>query len=98
MLIENEKVISDKKEAAEVFSKHFNALMLNLNLKVLENMLSLHENIDDPIFAAISKYQNHPSIPIIQIKHRNERFSNFTFDCIKSEIKNVGPCKATVES
>ena len=33
--------------------------------QTLENMLSPHENIDDPRFTVISKYQNHPSVKII---------------------------------
>ena len=61
-LVENEEVISDEKEVAEVFSKYFDMLVSNLNLKVSENLLSPHENllsphgnIDNPICAAVSK-------------------------------------------
>lgn len=57
-----------KKKAAKVFSRYFDTLVSNTNLKVSENLLSIHENIDDPMFAAISKYQNHPSIKIILTK------------------------------
>ena len=33
--------------------------------QTLENLLSPLENIDDPRFTVISKYQNHPSIKVI---------------------------------
>ena len=106
-LVENEEVISDEKEVAEVFSKYFDMLVSNLNLKVSENLLSPHENllsphgnIDNPICAAVSKYQNHPSIKIIWTKHRNKTFSfdNVIFDCINYEIKNLDPHKVIQES
>ena len=63
--VENEKVTSDEEEVAEVFSKYFDVLVSNLNLKVPENLLSPHGNIDGPILPAMRKYQNHPSIKFI---------------------------------
>lgn len=67
-VVENEKVTSDEKELSEVFNKYFDVLLCNLNLKVPENLLSLLRNFDGPIFRAISKYQNYPSIKFIQTK------------------------------
>ena len=99
-LVENGEVVSNDKEVAKIFSEYFDTLVSNLNLKVPNNTLTPNENIDDPILAAICKYQNHPSIKIIKEKHCNDKFSfsNVTIDCIKSEIKNLNTQKATQES
>ena len=78
-------------------SKYFDLFVSNLNLKVPKNLLSWKYRQS---YSCSSKYQNHPSIEIIHIKHRNERFSfsNISLNCIQSEIKDLDPHKATRES
>ena len=71
-----------------MLSEHFDELVSILNLKDPENLLPYHEKIDDSIFAAIRKFQNHPSTKSIRKKNINDKSSipNVTLDCIKYEI------------
>ena len=51
-----------------MLSEHFDELVSILNLKDPENLLPYQEKIDDAIFAAIRKFQNHISTKSIRKK------------------------------
>ena len=60
-------VINNNKELAEIFSKHFNKLVENLDTdKTLVSNIA-NSDITYPAFSAIKKYKYHPSIK--KIKH-----------------------------
>ena len=93
ILNNNNKTISNNEELAEIFNKHFNELVENLDINktLASNMAS--SNITDPVFNAIKKYEYHASIK--KIKHvmggTDLKFS-FTFETknkILAEIHNL---------
>ena len=47
---------------AKKFNTYFNNVVQNLNTKEVENTVLISGHIEDPIFKAINKYSNHPSI------------------------------------
>ena len=62
ILNNNNKTISNNEELAETFNKHFSKLVesLDIDKTLAGNRASL--DITDPVFNAIKKYENHPSI------------------------------------
>ena len=66
-LINSNKTISNNEELAETFNKHFSKLVESLDIdKTLASNIA-SSDIIDPVFNAIKKYENHPSIK--KIKH-----------------------------
>ena len=61
-LKESNKKITNNVEVAETFNKFFSKVVPNLNLdnNLGNNVTSSH--ITDPVFCAVKKYENHPSI------------------------------------
>ena len=61
-LINNNKTISNNEELAETFNKHFSKLVESLDIdKTLASNIA-SSDIIDPVFNAIKKDENHPSI------------------------------------
>ena len=58
----NNKTISNNEELAEIFNKHFSKIVENLDIDetLASNIAS--SDIADPVFNAIKKYEDHPSI------------------------------------
>ena len=98
----NNKTISNNAELAETFNKHFSKLVESLDIdKTLASNIA-SSDITDPVFNAIKKYENHPSIK--KIKHfmsgKDLKFS-FIFETknkILAEIHNLDNKKACQES
>ena len=62
ILNSNNETISNNEELAEIFKKHFSKLVENLDI---DETLASHRassDITDPVFNAIKKYEDHPSI------------------------------------
>ena len=55
-------------ETAEVLNNFFSNIVKNLKIPEYENLDPNFENVKDPIFRAILKYKNHPSITAIKEK------------------------------
>ena len=98
----NNKTISNNEELEEIFNKHFSKIVENLDIDeaLASNIAS--SDIANPVFNAIKKYEDHPSIK--QIKHfmsgKNLQFS-FSFQTknkILAEIRNPDKKKACQES
>ena len=93
ILNNNNKTISNNEELAEIFNKHFSKIVENLDIDetLASNIAS--SDITDPVFNAIKKYEDHPSIK--KIKHfmsgKDLQFSfNFeTKNKILAEIHNL---------
>ena len=102
IFLNNNKIISNNEELAEIFNKHFNKILGNLDIgKTLASNIA-SSDITDPVFNAIKKYENHPSIK--KIKHfmsgKDLQFS-FNFETkneILVEIHNLDKKKACQES
>ena len=102
ILNNNNKIISNNEELAEIFNKHFSKIVENLDIDetLASNITS--SDITDPVLNAIKKYKNHPSMK--KIKHfksgKDLQFS-FNFETktkILAEIYNLDKKKACQES
>ena len=61
-LTENNKLPANDFEIMNIFNKHFQNLVPNVDLKVSNNLPCQTPKNSDQVLATISKYQNHPSI------------------------------------
>ena len=67
-LIENNVIVSEDQQVAEIFNTFFSNSVKNLNIEYYEHFsfdeyfLSEDTESDDPILRAIEKYGKHPSI------------------------------------
>ena len=87
ILSNNNKTISNNEELAKTFNKHFSKLVESLDIdKTLASNIA-NSDIIDPVFNAIKKYENHPSIK--KIKHfmsdKDLKFS-FIFETKKQDF------------
>ena len=102
ILNNNNKIISNDEELAEIFNKHFSKIVEKLDIgeTLASNIASSH--ITDPVFNAIKKYEDHPSIKKIKFFMSGKvlKFSfNFeTKNKILAEIHNLDKKKACQES
>ena len=98
-LIENGNLLTDDFEIAETFNKCFQNLVPNLALKVPRNLFCQTPENGDEILAAISKYQNHPSIKTILKKCSfSFSFKTVSLTDIEKEIKSLNTNKASHSS
>ena len=101
---EDEKLIKNQYQIANICSIFFIEIVPNLGTIVDERYLCNASNISDPIEKAIQKYKNHPSISIIKkmvsTVDKNNKFSfePITADDISQQIKRGDINKATQES
>ena len=80
-LVENNKVVSGESKLVEIFSKSFGNIVQNLGINGLTNISSDNDALN--IRQAIEKYQNHPSIKVIQ--ENIDTANNFSFDLINRQ-------------
>ena len=102
-IIDDGKVISDKKEVAEILNIYFIEAVENLEIEKFndENEIPKSENVDDGIDKIIKKYETHPSILMIKENVNVQtkfKFNDVTEDEIYNSIKNLDPKKASVEN
>ena len=65
-LKQSNKIITNNVELAETFNTSFSKIVLNLKIGNNRGDNITNPNITDPVFSAVQKYENHPSI--LQIK------------------------------
>ena len=106
IIVENEKITTDKKEVAEKFNNYFIEAVENLDIEPFDledhNVLSenIGESIDD-IDIIISKYSSHPSILKIKENVNPERsfqFKDITSEEMETEIRNINLKKSSMEN
>ena len=101
-MINNNKTISNNEELAETFNKDFSKLVESLDIdKTLASNIA-SSDIINPVFNAIKKYENHPSIKKIKqfMSGKDLKFT-FIFETKKkilAEIHNLDNKKAGQES
>ena len=66
IIVENDEIISNNKEVAEVLNTFFSNVVSNPNIPEYPVNDPFIDNINDPILKAIFKYKNHPSIKAIE--------------------------------
>ena len=62
ILINDNSVVSESIEIAEIFNEYFSTAAINLDFEKIVDLLKDTTGISDPITKAIIKYENHPSI------------------------------------
>ena len=87
-VIENGKLLTNDFEIAETFNKYFLNFVPNLDLKVPNNLLCQIRENGDKVLAAISKFQNHPSIKTSKYQN-NPRKMSFYFSFITASLTDV---------
>ena len=103
-LIENNKIVSDDKEVADIFNTFFGNAVEMLNIESYEHFsfdeyfLCKDTENEDPIKRAIEKYADHPSIK--KIKEKIPIVSPFSFKettlkHVVEEIENFDGMKIT---
>lgn len=103
-LIENNKIVSDDKEVADIFNTFFGNAVKMLNIESYEHFsfdeyfLRKDTENEDPIKRAIEKYADHPSIK--KIKEKIPIVSPFSFKettlkSVMDEIENLNVSKST---
>ena len=99
-LNENGELIKSESETAEVLNNFFSNIVKNLKIPEFENRDLNAENIKDPVFRAILKYNKHPSIIAIKDKAKNAKFSFEEVDKEKiiKEIRKLNKNKASQDS
>ena len=99
-LNENGNLITGESETAEVLNNFFSNIVKKLKIPEYENLNSNIENIKDPVFRAILKYKNHPSIIAINEKSKNAKFSfhEVNNEKIAKEIRRLNKNKASQKS
>ena len=96
-LVEGDKITSEDKSNAEIFNSFFSNAVKNLKILEFNDINPLAENIPHPVFKAILKYKNHPSIIAIKNARRNGLgfyFGEVSVDDICKELKRLNPRKA----
>ena len=63
----NKKILKSELETAKVSNYLFPNIVKNLAISKFNEHVQFIENVKDPFFKAILKYENHPIILIIQI-------------------------------
>ena len=103
-LVENNKMITEDKDVADVFNSFFSNAVKNLNIDYYEHfsfdeyfLCNVTEN-KDPVKKAIEKYANHPSI--VKIKETFSTRSTFSFkpidlEAVIREVANLKESKAS---
>ena len=98
-LIEGDQIISKDVEIAEKLSKYFENAVKSLDIFECRDTLTPVDGLKDPIDIAIKKYENHPSILVIneKVPLNPQRFSfiGTNLDEMEKEIKTLNPNKAT---
>ena len=81
-----------------MFNNYFNSIVKELNISIDQNLLNDASLFDDPIIAAVHKYERHPSILKVKEKlkiHDLFSFYHFNPDKVSKIIENVDSKKAT---
>ena len=96
-LTENEKMLTSECETAETLKNLFSNIVKKLNIPKFNSNNSVTENIKDPVFKAIFKYKNYPSILAIQKYSKNKtfHFKAVNIGEVEKEILKLDKTKAS---
>ena len=77
LLFDNDDIISNDADIAETFNTCFVMIAESLSIRETSKRPASTESLSEPVFAAINKFSNHPSI--IKIKDICQRSGSFSF-------------------
>ena len=95
-IVEGEEIINEDGENAEILNTFFPNAVKNLKIPEYQETDPLANNISHPIFKAILKYRNHPSIVAIKNLNKGSRFDfcRVSVHDVVKEIKKLSTRKA----
>ena len=96
-LVEGEEIITEDGENAEILNKFFSNAVKNLKIPEYQEADPLANNISHPIFRAMMKFKNHPSVTIIKNLNSGSRFDfcRVSVHDVEKEIRRLSTRKAT---
>ena len=98
-LTENNKMVSEDMEVANIFNNFFSTAVKGLNIDYYEHFSwdCVFSESEDPITKAIEKYSKHPSIVKIKERYSQNSFSfqPTDFEAVFKEIKNLDVSKSS---
>ena len=96
-MTDNEKMLTSESETGETLNNLFSNKVKKLSIPKFNSNNSVTENIKDPVFKAILKYKNHPSILAIQKYSKNKtfHFKEVNFGEVEKEILKLDKTKAS---
>ena len=87
-MIAKDEIVKSESETAKSLNKLFSNIVKNLGIPVYDDFDPIIENMKDPVYKAILKYKNHPSI--LEIKDIRENsifcFKEITIEGIEKKI------------
>ena len=87
-LIAKDEIVKSESETVKSLNKLFSNIVKNLGIPVYDDFDPIIENMKDPVYKAILKYKNHPSI--LEIKDIRENsifcFKEITIEGIEKKI------------
>ena len=92
ILLEKNEIVSDDREIVEVFMKYFSTITESIDIPKYDPIDKEYLSIMDPVFRAIGKYKDHPSIARINSLNKNNREFNFKHFCpweIKEKVTSL---------
>ena len=94
-LTDNAKMLRSKPDTAETLN-FFSNIVQKLNIPKFNSNNSVTENMKDPVFKAILKYKNHPSIFATQkySKKKTFHFEEVDIGEVETKILKLGKTKA----
>ena len=97
-LSENDQIITEEKQIAEIFNEFFTNAVKNLDIPLPVGTSLTYEKQDNPVSKAIKRYENHPSIA--STKKRNIPQDSFSLNSvslneIQKQINSLNPNKAS---
>ena len=82
-LLENEVLVTDDKEVAEILNEYFVNITDSLGIIQPKEALIPTDGLHDPVEIAIKKYSSCPSIKLISTNANPS--NNFAFSCVSNE-------------
>ena len=98
ILYDKDKIINNEKEVAELYNSYFSNIVQSLDIIEVENSVINSNHILDPIYRAINKYSEHPSIIAINENCASDvKFSFSTVTCtdVINVVNDIDVSKAT---
>ena len=93
--MEKKKIVKSESETADILIKFFSNILKNLGITDYDNFDPNIENMKDPVFKAIFKYKNYPSILAIRDTRKNSIFclKEVTIEEIEKKINKLSSKK-----
>ena len=86
--VSRDEIVKSETETAKILNQLLSNIVKNLGIPVYNNFDPIVENMKDPVYKAILKYKNHPSILEIRDTRENSIFcfKEITIEGVEKKI------------